>query len=156
MAISPADIKKLREETGAGVMDCKKALEESKGNYEKAREIVREKGMARAEKKSDRETSEGYIASYVHGNSKTASLVEILCETDFVARNSEFQQMAKDIAMQVVAMKPATVEELLAQDCIKNPSETVENFVKTISGKIGEKFVVSRFVRYEVGETTAT
>ncbi len=155
MAISPADVKKLREETGAGIMDCKKALEEAKGNYKKALEIVKLKGMARAEKKADRETSEGYIASYVHGNNKTAAIVEINCETDYVARNSDFQDMAKGIAMQVVAMKPTSVTELLEQDFIKNPSETVEQFMKTVSGKIGEKFVVARFVRYEVGETAS-
>ncbi|MFZ1721110.1 MAG: translation elongation factor Ts [Microgenomates group bacterium] len=153
MAISPADVKKLREETSAGVMDCKKALEEAQGDYKKALEIVKQKGMARAEKKSDRETSEGYIASYVHSNNKSAALVEINCETDYVARNSDFQDMAKNIAMQVVAMKPANVQELLEQDFIKNPSETIEEFVKTVSGKIGEKFVVARFVRYEVGES---
>lgn len=155
MAISPADIKKLREETSAGVMDCKKALEEAKGDYKKAVEIVRQKGMARAEKKADRETAEGYIASYVHGNNKTAAMVEINCETDYVARNSDFQDMAKSIAMQVVAMKPSSVEELLEQDFIKNPSETIDQFIKTVSGKIGEKFVIARFVRYEIGETAS-
>ena len=90
MSFSVADVKKLREETGAGMMDCKKALDAAKGNYEEAKEIVRQKGLARAEKKADRETKEGYIASYVHATGKTASLVEILCETDFVARNEEF------------------------------------------------------------------
>jgi len=146
------EIKQLREETGAGMMDCKKALEEAGGNYAKAKEIVRQKGLARAEKKADRVAAEGYIASYVHANNQVAALVEILCETDFVARNSDFQTMAKDVAMQVVAMNPADVAELLAQDFIKNPSITVEDIVKETSGKIGAKFVVSRFVRYEVGE----
>lgn len=150
---SIAEIKKLRELTGAGMMDCKKAMEEAKGNFDKATEIVKQRGMARAEKKSDRETAEGYIASYVHANNKVAAMVEILCETDFVARNSDFQQMAKDVAMQVVAMNAQDVEELLAQDFIKDPSVTLNEIVKTTSGKIGEKFVVNRFVRYEVGET---
>lgn len=147
-----ADIKKLREETGAGMMDCKKALEESNGDYEAAKEWVRQKGLAKAEKKSDRETNEGYIASYVHNNNKTAAMVEVLCETDFVARNEEFQTMARDLAMQVVSMSPENVTELLAQDFIKNPSMTIDEYVKGVSGKIGEKFVVNRFVRYEVGE----
>jgi elongation factor Ts len=119
---------------------------------DKAREWVRQKGMARAEKKSDRETNEGYIASYVHANNKTAALVEILCETDFVARNDEFQAMARNVAMQVVAMSPTTVEELLAQEFIKSPSQTIEQLVKGLSGKIGERFVVNRFVRYQVGD----
>jgi elongation factor Ts len=146
-----ADIKQLREETGAGMMDCKKALDEAEGNYDRAKEIVRERGLMKAEKKADRETKEGYIASYVHTNNKVASMVEILCETDFVARNDEFQGMAKNIAMQVVSMNPATVEELLEQDYLREPSLTIQDYVKEISGKIGEKFVVNRFVRYEVG-----
>lgn len=152
MSFTAADVKKLREETGAGMMDCKKALDAAKGNYEEAREIVRQKGLANAEKKADRETKEGYISSYVHATGKQASMVEILCETDFVARNDEFRDMAKGLAMQVVALSPETVEELLAQDYIKDPSLTVEEVVKGLSGKIGEKFVVHRFVRYVVGE----
>ncbi len=147
-----ADVKKLREETGAGMMDCKKALEKAAGDFDAAKELVRQKGLARAEKKADRETKEGYIANYVHATGKVAALVEILCETDFVARNDEFQDMAKGLAMQVVAMSPENVEELLAQDYIKDPSMTVEDIVKGLSGKIGEKFVVSRFVKYVVGE----
>ncbi|MBP7842752.1 translation elongation factor Ts [Candidatus Woesebacteria bacterium] len=147
-----SDVKKLREETGAGMMDCKKALDEANGNFEEAKEVVRQRGLALAEKKSDRETKEGYIASYVHANNKVAALVEILCETDFVARNDEFQTMARDVAMHVVAMNPENVEALLADQFIKNPDITVEELVKGVSGKIGEKFVVNRFVRYEVGE----
>lgn len=152
MSFTAADVKKLREETGAGMMDCKKALDEAKGNFDEAKEIVRQKGLARAEKKADRETKEGYIASYVHATGKTAALVEILCETDFVARNEEFQSMARDVAMQVVAMTPADTQELLGQDFIKDPSMTVQDVVKGLSGKIGEKFEINRFVRYTVGE----
>lgn len=146
------DIKKLREETGAGMLDCKKCLEKADGNYDEAKKLAIAKGLAKAEKKSDRETKEGYIASYVHANFKVAALVEILCETDFVARNDEFQTMARDVAMQVVAMGADNVEELLAQDFIKDPSITIEELIKRLSGKIGEKFVVSRFVRYTVGQ----
>lgn len=146
------DVKTLRDETGAGMMECKKALDEANGDMAKAKEIIRERGLAKAEKKADRETNIGYIASYVHSNHQVGCMVEILCETDFVARNDEFQDLAKNIAMQVTAMAPENVEELLAQDSIKNPSETIEQMVKSLSGKIGEKFVVSRFVRYMVGE----
>lgn len=146
------DVKKLREETGAGMMDCKKALDQADGNYEEAKEFVRQRGLAIAEKKADRETNEGYIASYVHANSKVAALVEILCETDFVAKNSDFQEMAKNVAMHVVAMNPENVEALLSDQFVKNPDITVEELVKGVSGKIGEKFVVNRFIRYEVGE----
>jgi len=146
------DVKKLREDTGAGMMDCKKALDKADGNFEEAKELVRQRGLAIADKKADRETNEGYIASYVHANNKVAALVEILCETDFVAKNDEFQSMAKDVAMHVVAMNPENVEGLLADQFVKNPDMTVEELVKGVSGKIGEKFVVNRFVRYEVGQ----
>lgn len=152
MSYTAADVKRLREETGAGMMDCKRALDEANGDYNRAQEIVREKGLAKAEKKADRETKIGYIASYVHNNNQIGALVEILCETDFVARNPEFQEMAKSVAMQVVAMAPENVEELLQQDNIKKPGETIEDMIKLVSGKIGEKFVVSRFTRYMVGE----
>ncbi len=148
---SAADVKNLREETGAGMMDCKKALEESQGEMDKAREWIKQRGLAKAEKKADRETKEGYIASYVHNNNKVAAMVEILCETDFVARNPEFQDMAKNVAMQVVSMNPSSVEELLAQEYVRGTG-TIEELVKGLSGKIGEKFVVNRFMRYEVGE----
>jgi len=150
--VTAADIKALREETGAGMMECKKALEESNGNMDKAREWIKQRGLAKAEKKADRETKEGYIAVYVHNNNKIAAMVEILCETDFVARNPEFQEMAKNVAMQVVSMSPESVEELLTQDFIRDSSVTIEQLVKGLSGKIGEKFVVSRFMRYAVGE----
>lgn len=152
MAITAADIKALRDRTGAGMMDCKRALEDAGGDMDKGEELVKARGLAKAEKKSDRETKEGYIASYVHTNNKVASMVEILCETDFVARNPEFQTMAREVAMQVVSMDPQTVDELLAQEYLRNPSITIETFVKQLSGKIGEKFVVSRFIRYAVGE----
>jgi elongation factor Ts len=152
MAISMDAIKQLREETGAGIMDAKRALEESNGDMDQAREWIKQRGLAKAEKKSDRETKEGYIASYVHTTGKVAAMVEILCETDFVARNEEFQSMAKSVAMQVASMAPTDVEELLAQDFIKDPSLTIEELVKGLSGKIGEKFVVNRFVRYNLGE----
>lgn len=152
MNFSASDVKALREETGAGMMDCKKALEESHGDMDKAREWVRQRGLARAEKTADRETKEGYISTYVHATGKMAAMVEILCETDFVARNTEFQEMARNVAMQVASMAPANVEELLAQEFIKDPSKTIEEIVKGLSGKIGERFVVNRFVRYQVGE----
>lgn len=152
MSFSAADIKNLREKTGAGVMDCRNALTESNGDMKKAEEIVKARGLARAEKKADRETKEGYLASYVHATGKVAALVEILCETDFVARNPEFQQMAKEVAMQVTAMNPANVEELLSQEYLRDPGLTIDQLVKQLSGKIGEKFVVNRFVRYSIGE----
>ncbi|NCN82468.1 MAG: translation elongation factor Ts [Candidatus Pacebacteria bacterium] len=152
MSYSAADVKKLREETGAGIMDCKKALEEAKGDFKKAIELVKVRGLERAEKKQDRETTEGYVASYVHSNGKLASLVELVCETDFVARNDEFRSLGQNIAMQVVSMQPETVEELLEQEFIKDGSVTIGLLIKALTGKVGEKIAVKRFVRYQVGE----
>lgn len=149
--ITVADIKKLRAKTGAGMMDCKKALTAAEGDFTQAQEILRQKSLIKADKKSDRETNEGYIASYVHGNNKTAALVEILCETDFVARNEKLQEMAKNVAMQVVAMNPADMTELLAQDYIRDGKITIDELVKQTSGLLGEKLVVNRFVRYDIG-----
>lgn len=146
------DVQKLRQETGARVLDAKKALEEAGGDFQKAKTIVAERGLAIAEKKADRAVSEGYVASYTHATGKIGVLVEVLCETDFVAKNEEFQSMVRDLAMQVAAMNPETVEELLKQDFIKDPSQTVEKMVKALSGKIGEKMVVNRLVRFEVGQ----
>lgn len=152
--IKAADIKKLRSKTGAGVMDCKQALSAAEGNFTQAEEILKEKSLIKAEKKADRETKEGYIASYVHNDFKTAALVEILCETDFVARNEALQELANNIAMQVVAMEPEDVESLLAQDYLREPTVTVEQKIKQTSGTLGENLVLSRFVRYEVGLET--
>lgn len=145
------DLKKLREETGARVMDCKKALEEADGDMEKAKKAVEARGLARAEKTADRETKAGFIAHYIHNTGMTASMVEILCETDFVAQNDEFRKMAKDIALHIVAMSPENVEELLGQDFVRDPSNTIQGMLKALSGKIGEKMMISRFVKYEVG-----
>ncbi len=154
--ISAEEIKKLREITGARVLDCKKALEEAEGDLKKAEALVAEKGLARAEKNQDRATTAGLIAHYVHSNGKVGALVEIRCETDFVAQNSEFQEMAKNVAMQVVAMNPATVEELLEQDFIRDSSIKIETLIKLLSGKIGEKMVLTRFKRFELGEEIAS
>lgn len=146
------DVKKLREATGAGMMDCKKALDEADGDFEKAKEIVRKRGLAIAKKKADREAKEGYIASYVHATNKIGAMVELSCETDFVARNQEFQELANNIALQVVAMSPATVDELFHQEFVKDPGVTIGYLLDSLSGKIGEKFEIKRFVRYQVGE----
>lgn len=148
-----SDVKALREQTGAGVMDAKKALEESGGDMKKAAEWVRQRGLAKAEKKADRETREGLIAHYVHTNGKVAALVEILCETDFVARGEELQSLSKEVAMQVASMNPSDVEDLLSQDFIKDGSQTIRDLVQGLSGKIGEKIMVNRFVRFELGQT---
>lgn len=152
MSYSASDVKALREKTGAGMMDCKKALDEANGDMAKAEALVKERGLAKAEKKADRETKEGYVASYVHSTGKVGVLVEVLCETDFVGRNEEFRALAKDIAMQVAAMNPADEAELLAQPFIKDSSLTIETLIKQLSGKIGENITLGRFVRLGVGE----
>lgn len=152
MTYSLDELKKLREETGARVMDAKKALEEAKGDYAKAKKLVEKKGLARAEKTADRETKAGYVASYVHNTGQVASLVELVCETDFVAQNEEFRKLGTEIAMQVASMNPKDVKELLSQEYIRDGSLTIEKMIKALSGKIGEKMVVSRFVRYGIGD----
>lgn len=140
-ALSMDVIKALREETGAGIMDVKKALEEADNNVEKAKEIIRERGMARADKKADRETKEGFIGSYIHTTGKVAALVSLLCETDFVARNEEFRTLAREIAMQVASMRPETVEELLDQEHIRD-GRVIRDMVKELSGKVGENVTI--------------
>ena len=109
MAISASDVKELRERTGAGMMECKKALEEANGEMETAIDILRAKGAAKAAKRADRETREGVIASYVHMGGKIGVLVEVNCETDFVARTDGFRELAKDVAMHVAAANPLAV-----------------------------------------------
>lgn len=151
MPISMDLIKQLREQTGAGIMDAKKALEESSGDMPKAVEWVRQRGLAKAAKKADRDAHEGIIANYVHMN-KVAAMVELNCETDFVARNEEFINLGRELAMQVASMSPESVDELMKQQYNRDPKKTMEELVKELSGKIGEKMEVKRFIRYQVGE----
>jgi elongation factor Ts len=150
--ISMNDVKKLRETTGARILDCKKALDEAAGDFDQAKKIVEAKGLARAEKKQDRATSAGLIATYSHMTGKIGAIIELQCETDFVAKNEEFKTLARDIAMQVVAMNPEDVKELLAQEFIKDSTITIGKLIKSLSGKIGEKMILKRFQRFELGE----
>jgi len=153
MAITMEQIKKLREETNAGVMDAKKALEESKGDMKKAKAWIEAKGLARAEKKSaERDAANGVVYSYVHHNYLSGALVELACETDFVARTDEFLVLAKDLAMQITANNPENVKGFLAEEFIKDPSRKIEEVIKGVSGKLGEKVELKRFVRYAVGQ----
>lgn len=150
MPLNTDQIKELRSKTGAGVMDAKNALEQSGGDLNKAEEWLKQKGLASAAKKSERETKQGLVDAYIH-NGRIGVLLEVNCETDFVARTEDFKQLCHDIALQIASMDPATVEELLGQDFIKNPSETIQDLVKGAIAKLGENIVVSRFTRYEVG-----
>lgn len=142
-------VQKLRLETGAGIMECKKALTEANGDYDRAREIVQEKGVAKAEKRADREAGAGMIHSYIH-NGRVGVLLQLNCETDFVARNDQFKELAHNIVMQIASMNPQTNEELLSSPYIKDPSMTVDQLIKGYIAKIGENIKVGKFIRYEI------
>lgn len=149
MDIKTEDIKKLREETGAGVVDCKKALKEAEGDYEKAIEVIKEKGVAIAKKKSDRETGAGIIESYIHGN-RVGVLLELRCETDFVVKSDPFQKLAHELAMQIASMNPEDPEDLLEQEYVKDPEKKVEELITETITEVGENINVKRFCRYEL------
>ena len=197
--IDAQTVKKLRDETGAGMMNCKKALAENNGDYEKAVESLKLKGMATADKKASRNTNEGLIYSYIHTGNKLGILLEVNCETDFVARREEFSDLAKNIAMQIASNPDITVvsiddisdsvkdevqkfesakedlqnkpeeirnkivegrvekslkkQVLLEQEYIRDPSITVNEYIKQVVGVLGENIRVSRFTRYVLGET---
>ena len=197
MAVTAKEVKELREATGAGMMDCKKALQECDGDFDKAANWLREKGIASAAKRQDREAKEGAVASYIHMGGKIGVLVEINCETDFVARGEPFQQFCKDVCLQICSTapkwvrreeaspeeveaekaiymvqakesgKPENVQQkisegklnkwlkensLLEQEFVKNPDVTMEDLMKELSGKIGEKIEIRRFARFQLGE----
>lgn len=151
MAISASMVKDLREKTGAGMMDCKKALVEADGNEEKAVAYLREKGLAKAAKKAGRATSEGVIGSYIHTNGKVGVMVELKCETDFVAKNEEFQQFGRDVAMQIAAMRPLCVSpDQVPAELLEKEKEIYKNQAME-EGKpenIAEKIVEGRIKKY--------
>lgn len=197
--ISSQLVKKLRTKTGAGMMDCKKALQTNDGDFDKATESLRQKGLLFADKKSDRQASEGIISSYIHTGAKLGVLIEVNCETDFVARRPEFQTLVKNISMQIAASpsvnyvstknipdsvieneksielskedlinKPEDIKikivegriekflktkSLLDQPFIKNTEITVEELIKQTVNLLGENIQVSRFIRFELGQT---
>ena len=149
-------IKELRAETGAGIMDAKKALEEAAGDMNKAKEIITAKGLARAESKSDREVHSGKVYCYTHGGGTAAAMVEVACETDFVAKTPEFEALCKEIALQIVSMDPKDVENLLKMDYIRDGSKTMDQLIKELSGKTGELIRVTRFARFKLGVSEKT
>lgn len=160
-------IKALREETGAGVMDAKRALEEAGGDPARAKAILREKGIAAAAKRAERETSNGVVESYIHAGGRIGVLVEVNCETDFVANTPDFRELARNVAMQIAAMNPQVVsaddparaeiegsdEEvcLMSQPFIRDGSKTIANLIQDTIAKTGENVRVRRFVRFELG-----
>jgi elongation factor Ts len=175
--VTTNQVKELRERTGAGIMECKRALQETSGNLDRAVELLKQQGLAKAEKKSGRTASQGLVEPYVHAGGRIASLVEVNCETDFVARTADFRNLAHEIAMQIAAMNPIygseadipadawdalerehggrtqalTAVSLLDQNFIKNPKVTIRDLVRDAIAKLGENIVVRRFARFEVG-----
>jgi elongation factor Ts len=180
MAVTTEQIKKLREATGAGIMDCRKALEQADGDIDRALEYLREKGIATAAKRADRQASEGVVELYSHGNGRVGVMVEINCETDFVARSEAFRTFAHEIALQIAAAAPKYIREadipaetlaevpaeriekykdevcLMRQPYIRDESITVENLLMQNVAAIGENMIVRRFARWELGESTTS
>lgn len=146
-------IKKLREKTKAGVMDCRKALAECSGDFKKAEDWLRKKGLKKAQDKSSRETLQGVVEAYQHGNGRIVSVVELQCETDFVARTEEFKKLAHELAMQVAAMCPKSVDDLIDQPYIRDEKILVKQLVEEAIGKIGENIKIGRIARFELGDS---
>jgi elongation factor Ts len=142
------DVQKLREATGAGVMDAKRALDEAAGDFDKAAEILRAKGLEKVEKRSGRDAGAGFIQSYVH-NEHVGVLVDLRAETDFVVRSEPFRELAKEIALQIAAMGGSSVEEVLQQPYIKDPSRTIQDLVTDVISRVGENVKFNAFSRLE-------
>ena len=197
MTVSASEVKKLRDITGAGMMDCKHALTETNSDIEKAVDLLRKKGIASAQKRGDREIKEGVVVSYIHPGNRIGVLIEVNCETDFVAKTDDFKRFAKDICMQIAATNPlAVIREdvpqenqdkefeifrtqaqnekkpepviekivkgkmekyfqevvLMEQNFVKDQGKTVKEYLLEVSGKLGERMNIRRFVRYQLGE----
>jgi len=166
MKISIEAVKELRKRTNVGIADCNKALLEMDGDMEKAVEFLKQRGIAIAEKKRDAAATEGVIEAYVHHTKRIGALVEVNCQTDFVARTAEFKELAHDLAMQIAATAPefltseemspdaeieAQVACLLSQPFIKDPTKTVQEIIAETIAKVGENIKVRRFARFELG-----
>jgi elongation factor Ts len=178
MVITADQVKQLREQSGAGIMECKRALQQVDGDIAKAAVLLKQQGLAKADKKTGRTASQGLVEPYIHGGGRIGSIVEVNCETDFVARTPDFRELAHDLAMQVAATSPryVTADEipesawtelerehgsreqamaaavLLEQPFIKDAKLTIRDLVRDRIAKLGENIVVRRFVRFEVGE----
>ncbi|MFH0864491.1 MAG: translation elongation factor Ts [Candidatus Gottesmanbacteria bacterium] len=148
--INVDQIKKLREQTGAGIADIKEALEEAKGDEKKALEILKKKGLDKAAKKASRETAAGVVESYIHANKESGAMVVLTCETDFVARNEEFQKLAHEIAMQVCAMNPKDTKELLSQPWIRDEKQTIADIIKSHIAKFGENIKIKEIRKFAI------
>lgn len=166
MTISTSAVKELRERTGAGIMDCKNALEEAGGDIERAAQLLKERGAIIAERKAQRVTRQGLVECYIHAGGRIGAMVEVNCETDFVARTEAFKTLAHDLAMQVAATGPVSISEedlppsvegnpeeicLLRQAFIKDSTRTVQEIVQDAIALTGENIQVRRFARFELG-----
>ncbi|MEX0594824.1 MAG: translation elongation factor Ts [Patescibacteria group bacterium] len=152
MAVTVDQIKSLRAKTGLGIHDVKSALEEADGNEEKAIAVLKERGLSTVAKKSDRTTSQGLVDAYVHSG-RIGAMVEVSCETDFVARNDDFKAFVHDLALQVASMNPENVDELLKQEFFKDTTKTIEGYLNETIAKIGENIKIARFSRIELGQS---
>ncbi len=166
MEVTVAEVKALREKTGAGVMACRNALLETKGDVDRAAEILRQRGLAQAKEKASRVARQGLIETYVHAGGRIGAMVEVNCETDFVARTDQFKELAHNLAMQVAAIAPTYVGTedvppdsevdskescLLLQPFIRDPDKSVQDTIDEVISKVGENIVVRRFARFELG-----
>jgi len=164
--ISTDRVRELRDQCGAGIMDCRKALLEAEGNTERALQIIKQQGLLKAKKKAERATNQGVVEAYIHAGGRIGAMVEVNCETDFVARTEEFRELAHHLAMQVAAMSPQFISEkevpedsdtdpqtacLLLQADIKDPSRTVQDIITETIAKVGENIKVSKLARFELG-----
>lgn len=150
MDINVEDVKKLRDETGVSISKCKEALVEAQGDFDKARDVLREFSQKAASKTADRDLGAGLVVSYVHTNGQAGTIIELNSETDFVARNDDFGALANDIAMHITAMNPENLEELLSQPFVKNPEISIEQLIKDAIQKLGERIEIGSFHRIEV------
>ena len=165
--ISADSIRELRGRTGAGIMDCKRALQDAQGDLDKAAELLRERGIATVAKRASRSANEGLIETYVHAGGRIGVIVELNCETDFVARTDDFQELAHNIALQVAAMDPQVIDDerslddlnasdgeprLLHQPFVKDSGQTIRDILTDTIAKVGENIVIRRFVRYSLGD----
>jgi len=150
MKVNTKDIKKLRKQTSAGVMDCRKALIQCKGDMKKAKKWINKKAKKIAEKKADRATQAGIIEAYIHSNAQVGALVKLTSETDFVARNKHFKKLAHELAMQVAAMNPKDAKELLEQDYIRNPKKKIKDLLKETIAKVGENIKIKKIARLKI------
>lgn len=145
-------VKKLRQITGIGIMECKKALEEADGDFKKAQIILKEKGTQLAIQKQERKTQAGIIETYLHSDRRIGVILELSCETDFVAKNEEFINLAHELVLQIASMSPKDTEDLFEQSYIKDESKKVRDLIQEKIQKTGENIVVKRFCRYEIGK----